>query len=338
MTYLLQRLHQQGIPPLLEGVAGPRAWAAKRSQICEAWLATVGGLPERVDPVCQVLSTTEMGDHTRQQIRYATAGGDEVPALLLIPKGLSRPAAAVLALHPTANEGKRDVATPEGRENRRYGLELVQRGYVVLAPDTITAGERVYPGCEPYRTAPFDQANPGWSAVGKMLTDHQHGLDLLCRLEAVDPGRIGAIGHSLGAYNAFFLAGLDSRIAAVVSSCGLSTFAGDTETHRWGRREWFSHLPALDDQIAQGEVPFEFHEIAALAAPTPFFNWSGQSDRIFPHWKPIAEASLDLSRLYEFLGAKDRYVGLLGSGGHDFPPAIRAMAYAFLDRWLRGQA
>ena len=31
---------------------------------------------------------------------------------------------------------------------------------------------------------------------------------------------IGAIGHSFGAYNAYFLAPFDARVKAIVASCG----------------------------------------------------------------------------------------------------------------------
>lgn len=334
MTYRLNDLNERGIPPLLEGVQTREEWEAKRSRILTAWMETVGGLPERAAPAYRVLGKAEEADHTRIHIAYAAAGG-QVTAFLLVPRGPEgQRYPAVMALHPTHPSGKADVATPEGRENRRYGLELVARGYVVLAPDVITVGERVYPGWEPYMTAPYYAAHPSFSVVGQMLSDHMQGVDLLCTLPMVDPGRIGAIGHSLGGYNAFFLAGLDSRVRAVVASCGLSPFAGDPDPRRWDKRAWFSHLPLIGEALARGEVPFELHEIAALAAPTPFFQWAGQTDHIFPHWQSVAEASLDLARLYDWHGVGDRYVGLMGSGGHDFPLPIRAMAYEFLDRWL----
>src|SRR5690606_28215567 len=109
-------------------------------------------------------------------------------------------------------------------------------GFVVLAPDTITAGERIYEHSEAFQTAPFYDAFPHSTAIGKMLHDHQQGLDALELLSFVDSSRIGAIGHSLGAYNAFILAGWDRRVKAVVSSCGLSPFADDPDPNRWGQR------------------------------------------------------------------------------------------------------
>lgn len=335
MPYTLEQLNRTGPPPLLAGIETPRQWEEKRAAIWQAWTEQVGAASDpRPAPRYRILSEHAEADHTRLHIQYDTVSGAPVPAYLLVPSGVPSRRPAVLALHPTSAPGKADIATDQGRANRQYGLELVRRGYVVLAPDVISAGERVYPGCEPYRTAPFYQEYPNWSAVGKMAADHMQGVDILASLDSVDPGRIGAIGHSLGGYNAFYLAGFDRRVRAVVSSCGLSTFAGDPDPGRWGKRDWFTHLPGVTDCLARGEVPFEWHEVAALAAPTPFLNWSGQSDHIFPHWQPIAAASLDLHRLYERLGAGERYVGLMGTGGHDFPPPIRSMAYDFLDRWL----
>lgn len=338
--YELSELNSSGIPHLLDQIETAEQWQQKRSQIYTRWMEVVGGLPNREGLEYEIRSESKEPDHIRLHLTYWTADGDRVPAYLLIPGHQSSPGPgarypAVLALHPTAPEGKDDVATLSGREGRRYGLELVSRGYVVLAPDTITAGERIYAGSQAYQTAPFYERHNEWSAVGKMMLDHQYGLDLLTSLEFVDGERIGAIGHSLGGYNAFFLAGVDRRVKAVVSSCGFSTFTGDEETHRWGRRDWFSHLPVISDEVERGQVPFEFHEIAALAAPVPFFNWSAQQDRIFPHWKPILEAMGELDQLYTWLGAKERFVSLMGNSGHDFPDEIRLLAYRFLDRWLR---
>uniref|UniRef100_UPI0035CE9E5B alpha/beta hydrolase n=1 Tax=Bartonella sp. CL29QHWL TaxID=3243522 RepID=UPI0035CE9E5B len=172
-------------------------------------------------------------------------------------------------------------------------------------------------------------------AVGKMLSDHLHAVDLLTALPFVDAERIGAVGHSLGGYNAYFLAGMDRRVKAIAVSCGFTTFAGDPDPNRWGQRDWFSHIPRLSGNIASGRVPFEFHEIAALAAPAPFFNWNGMRDHIFPNWERTAEACGELDALYRFLGAEERFSFLLGNTGHDFPDLIREGAYAFLDRHLR---
>ncbi|MEF3306626.1 alpha/beta hydrolase family protein [Paenibacillus sp. GYB003] len=344
MGYNLYELNRKGIPKLLDGVEDAACWRRKRNGIERRWLDMIGGVPDRVPVSWKTLGETKERDHTRVHLAYDTVYGDKVTAYLLIPdagvKGTGKDGRrpAVIALHPTNETGKRDIATEEGRINRKYGLELVSRGYIVLAPDALTAGERIYAGLPAFRSGPFYDRYPDWSTVGKNIVDHRQGIDLLASLELADPGRIGAIGHSFGGYNAYFLAGLDDRIRAVVSSCGFSPFYGDSRPTHWGVRDWYTHLPKVTPYLSRYEVPFEFHEIAALAAPVPSFHYFGQNDGIFPHWKAIGECMAELRELYRFLGAGDRFRAVMTDGEHDFPPEIREMAYAFLDRWLMEDA
>lgn len=341
MSYNLYELNRQGIPRLLDGVEDAAAWQSKRSAIERQWLHGIGGVPDPVPVAWKTLGETKERDHTRVHLVYDTVFGDQVTAYLLLPDASvggtcrdgRRP--AVLALHPTHESGKANVATEDGRQNRQYGLELVSRGYIVLAPDALTAGERIYEGLPAFRSAPFYERHPEWSTVGKNIVDHKQGVDLLCSLEQVDPDRIGAIGHSFGAYNAYFLAGLEPRVRAIVSSCGFSPFCGDHRPTHWGVRDWYTHLPKITDYLSRYEVPFEFHEIAALAAPTPSFYYYGQRDHIFPHWNQIGACMTELDEVYRLLGAEDRFQAVMTSGGHDFPPEIRYLAYQFLDRWLK---
>ncbi|MCA1033605.1 S9 family peptidase [Bacillus infantis] len=354
--YSLDILAAEGLPPLLERVKTKKDWERKRERILKGWLDCIGGLPTVPQPDIDLISWHSFLDHYLIKIRYSAIYGDWVPANILLPvqgramelkeeqdvrdllfteclfKQNSLP--AMLALHPTSEKGKDEVCLAEGRENRQYGLELVRRGYLVLAPDTITAGDRVDSADKPFYTAGFYKQHPEWSAVAKMLSDHRQAISVLEKICPADPERIGVIGHSLGGYNGYFLAGIDQRIKAIACSCGFSTFTGDPETHRWGRREWFTHIPKVSEYINVGKAPFEFHEIAALAAPTPFFVWMGQNDPIFPHWQPAAEGLAELRLLYDRLGAGDRFVSYIGQAGHDFPPEIREIAYSFMDYWL----
>ena len=82
-------------------------------------------------------------------------------------------------------------------------------------------------------------------------------------------------------------------------------------------------------------VPFDFHEVMALAAPKPLFNYSARQDAIFPNAQMIAAAGRQVASVYGLYGAADRYQFVMGDGPHDFPPAIREQAYTFLDRWAK---
>ncbi|TYP78994.1 alpha/beta hydrolase family protein [Paenibacillus methanolicus] len=342
MAYQLSQLSAAGIPPLLSGIENEEQWALKRADIRRIWLDYIGGLPARPPVRMRVLSRSEQPDHTRLHIVYDTVYDDQITAYILVPDKEQVPPPnstgypAVIALHPTNQRGKEDIATAEGKRNRMYALELVQRGYVVLAPDALTAGERIYPEHEAFHSGPFYEQHPEWSTVAKNVTDHVQGIDVLCSLADVDPQAIGAIGHSFGAYNAYFLAGMEDRIKAVVSSCGFSPFTGDPHPEHWGYRAFpYTHIPKISDDLKADRIPFEFHEVAALCAPTPFFNYAGGEDHIFPHWKSIGEGMLELAKLYRLLGKEDAFRAYIGAGGHDFPVEIRQMAYAFLDHWLK---
>lgn len=83
---------------------------------------------------------------------------------------------------------------------------LEEMGYLALRFDFRccgeSEGERAQVRC-------FDQ-----------VADTKNALSFLAAREEVDPARIGVIGHSFGAAVAVFTAGVDSRVACVISSCG----------------------------------------------------------------------------------------------------------------------
>ncbi len=83
---------------------------------------------------------------------------------------------------------------------------LEEMGYLALRFDFRccgeSEGERAQVRC-------FDQ-----------VADTKNALSFLAAREDVDPARIGVIGHSFGAAVAVFTAGVDSRVACVISSCG----------------------------------------------------------------------------------------------------------------------
>ncbi len=337
----MSKLNQDGMPRLLDGIENVEQWNEKINAIRKVWFDYIGELPARVPVSYEVVSEIQEEDHVRKHIIYNTVYEDKVTAYLLIPNALFQkpkhsPVPAIMALHPTGPFGKDRVAIPPKDQNRKYGIELVSRGYVVLAPDALTSGERIYEGCQHFDSSKFYEQHPTWSTVGKNLIDHMQGVDLLCSLEFVDSSRIGTIGHSFGGYNSYFLAGVDRRIKAVVSSCGFSPFTGDPAPQHWGYRKFpYTHLPKISADLEKNQVPFEFHEIAALTASIPFFNYSAQSDWIFPHWKAVGDGMHELHKLYEWLGYEDRFRSYIGAGTHDFPPEIRVIAYGFLDKWLK---
>lgn len=218
------------VKPLLAGgnhaIQDLSRWEARREDIQARLFATIGSLPvARNTRSIQVLAEEDLGEYARSKISYVVGDGERITAYVLRPKDGLKPAPGVLAFHQTVPSGKNEVVGLDGCPDFAYGHELARRGYVVLAPDHLTAGERIEPGRESFDSGPFYAQYPGWSMVGKNLEDSKSAVDVLYSLEDVDQARIGVIGHSHGGHNAIFAAALDERIKAVVSNCGLSAFS-----------------------------------------------------------------------------------------------------------------
>lgn len=311
-------------------------WARHREAILTAMQTIMGPMPgaEKRCPLdVQVREETDMGSYVRRAITYASEPGARVPAYLLIPKRLLGGAAqekshAILCLHPTDNSsGCKVVVGLGGKEHRQYAAELAERGFVTLAP--------AYPLLADYQP---DLAGLGYvSGTMKAIWDNRRGLDLLDSLPFVWPGNYGAIGHSLGGHNSVYTAVFDERLQAVVSSCGLDSFADYKGGDITG---WTSprYMPRLADYKGRsGETPFDFDEILAALAPRPVLISAPLHDANF-RAASVDRIAQTARQVYTLHGAPDALVVEHPEGEHDFPDAMREKAYSFLTATLTSTA
>src|SRR5260370_14187849 len=102
----------------------------------------------------------------------------------------------------------------------------------------------------------------------KAVWDNIRGIDLLETMPEVSPKRIGIIGHGLGGQSALLTAAFDQRLAAVVSSCGFTTWAhfrgGDLADLANPRL-----MPRIHDVYHNdaAKIPFDFAELLGTLAP-----------------------------------------------------------------------
>ncbi len=326
-------------------------WENKRKSILRRSKIMLGQPPvikSEFEPPLSILENNQRDNYKELKVRFLSGTGDTIKGYLLVPNDTdkSSPRPAIVAMHSTGPGASQTVGlTP--KENRMYGKELAERGYVVLAIDVISAGDRVYAGYDPYYTKKFYDEYPQWSAMDKMVSDHKTGVDYLCSLDFVDADRIGCVGHSLGGYNAFFLQAFDPRIKAVVCSCGLSPMGGTNSPYQFARNEWFAHFnPISRDFIRSGMIPCDMHEFMALCAPRHLFNYSAKQDTIYcpvkyqnsngfsSWWKTVDESLSQISKVYKLMGRPKHFVRSEGNGDHDFPVHIRNEAYEWLAKVL----
>ncbi|MBN1876298.1 MAG: dienelactone hydrolase family protein [Anaerolineae bacterium] len=314
-------------------------WAQRREDIQKHLFDTIGMPPvTRSTRSIQIINEERLDEYVRSKISYCVGEGEKITAYLLHSEDLMKPAPAILALHQTVSSGKDEVVGLDGYPDFAYGHELAMRGYVVLAPDHLTAGERVYPGKESFDSGPFYEHYTHWSMVGKNLEDSKSAIDVLCALDYVDKDRIGVIGHSHGGHNAIFVAALDDRVKVTVSNCGLSVFSEEEERMEWSLEEGYIYIPQLRRYFLENiDPPFDLHEVAALIAPRPWLNISAYFDEAYGNQEFLAEVGTQLYQVYSLYQASRAFGYYMHGNDHSFPKSARTLAYEWLDQWLKNK-
>lgn len=271
-----------------------------------------------------VLEEIDCGDYLRRFLTYESQPGSTVPAFLLVPKSvLNRTAKTrgVLCLHQTHSAGQKVVVGLGNSANDEYGIELVKRGYVCIAPP--------YPLLANY--APDLKALGYESGTMKAIWDNIRALDLLESTPYVKEGEFGAIGHSLGGHNGLYTAVFDPRIKVVVTSCGFDSYrdykGGDI-------RGWTSdrYMPRLLHYYPSN-LPFDFHDVLAAIAPRRIYINAPMGDSNF-QWASVdnvVNAALPAFRLYQ---AEGSIVVDHPNVGHLFPVETRRQSYQFMESAL----
>ncbi|MEP6625925.1 MAG: dienelactone hydrolase family protein [Acidimicrobiia bacterium] len=288
-----------------------------------------GEFPQRVPLNVEVSDPVDCGPYTRDRIVFDTETTMSVPAYLLVPTGRRRPGPAVIAIHGHG-PGKDEVvgltdAPDAGEPAGDYARQVVEAGYVVLAPDLRCFGERA-------DWAPDDKylcdANlvAAVAAGRNPLTANVHDLvaaiDLLEDHHLVDPARIGAVGFSYGATAALFLAAWDTRIRAAVVSGYFSSWrvAHRVPYNLCGSQVLFGMLGVI-----------EHVDIGALVAPRALLIESGTDDPLFPVEEARA-AVAELDGVYRAMRApNDVFEHHVFEGGHRWDGSSTV---EFLERWL----
>jgi hypothetical protein len=304
-------------------------WARRRQHVLDGMQEAMGDLPDRTNlpPFdVQVLEQMKAESFERRKVSMVVEEGDRLNAYLFIPSGLKegQKVAAMLALHPTNRLGKMPTAGVS-ESPMPYGLELAERGYVVLVPDYPSMGEEV----------DYDfQGDRYVSGTMKGIFNHMRCVDYLCSLKEVDAERIGVIGHSLGGHNAMFVGVFDTRLKVIVSSCGWTPF----HDYYGGKiAGWTSdrYMPRLRDvyHLDPDQVPFDFYEVVAALAPRAFFSNSPLRDDNFDV-TGVKKAVPVAAQVYGLLGAGDKLQVRYPDAAHDFPEHVREEAYRFIDQAL----
>lgn len=302
------------------------SWRTRRADWHRQWRDFLGAMPEPRPAVRLEVLRGETDDGVRRElVRYEGEPGVFVEGYLLRPAE-SRPPSAkragIVALHQTTARTIDEISGVAGRSDMAIGVLLARRGFVVFCPrcflwqDVTSLDEAV---------ARHRERHPRALGMAKMLYDAQRAVDVLVSLDDVDPGRIGAIGHSLGAKETLYLAAFDERVRAAVASEGGLGF----RSTNWDA-PWY-----LGPSIFEPGFPLNHHQLVALIAPRPFLVLGGESGPGAADGErswAILEPALPVWRLF---GTPAR-LGLLNHRqGHSLRPEVFERADEWLETYLR---
>lgn len=196
-------------------------------------LKCLGIFPEKAKLNIKEIEIVDKSTYIQKLIEYNVEKNERVKSYLLIPKNIKK-VPGILAIHQHHGNwdiGKSEVIGLTSDTMYSYGVDLVKRGYVVIAPDIICFEDRKgkdkfnidRDSKAMYERFKFcDYLVHGTTLQTKTLHDLSVAVDVLCELEYVDKNRIGVMGHSLGGQEAILMEWFDKRIKVAASSCGLS--------------------------------------------------------------------------------------------------------------------
>lgn len=331
---------------VVEDATSVGEWETKAAALRRIYQCTLGRIPDNyahsLDP--ETKGEEDCGDYVKRTVAYNVGPRERINAYLLIPKGRPFPRPAVLTLHPTTPVGKEQTIgndpTPDGQD-RAYGKHLVQRGYVTLSYDLLSANEREYPGSGSFGTEPFYKEFPEWSVRGKDLWDVSRAIDFLETVKEVDAARIGSIGHSQGAGITIDAMVVEPRIKAGVANCG--DWPGRLYKNPFcrARTGWWIGQPFLRPLMLCGkDFPVDLHEKLALAAPRAIMMITALNDWDYTEaeesvTRPCLEAlGTSVKRVFDLYGCPENFQSLLHMEGHSFKAHHRKTAFEFLDQHL----
>ncbi len=297
--------------------------------------ACLGGpWPEPCDLNVRHRETIRKDGYRIESVYYHAEPNDAIPAMLLIPDGVTaeKPAPAVAVWHQHAGQwhlGKTEPAGLAGNPMHHTGAALAKEGYVVLCPDALCFEERADKKLNGRNFERFEFLRyvvEGKCMAWKNILDMRRAVDFLVSRPEVDAENIGCYGHSMGSTHMWLVGPWEPRLKALVGNCCLPTYRG---IHREQLLHCFPNfVPGL---FEFGDTP----DLCGLIAPRALHLNFGDQDR----GTPIADVPWSVERIaaaYEKAGATDRFTHFIEKDtGHVLSEEMWRRTKEFFTRHLR---
>ncbi len=222
---------------------------------------------------------------------------------LLLPKGMKPGEKRPVVVTQHGVGGRPDSVISEDKDAhayaayKAYGIQLVERGFIVFAP------HNPYCGDDASRVLQRKAQPIGKTIFAIINAQHECILDFLTQRPEVDPKRIGFYGLSYGGQTAM-------RVPVLLERYALAICSGDFNEWTWKNAgtdfaKSYMYNNAYERPEFRMGLTFGYAELAALMVPRPFMVERGHNDGVgIDEW--VAYEYAKVKRLYDKLNLSDR--------------------------------
>lgn len=308
----------------------PEHWRQRQTKIKQILWEKVGAFPEKKPLNARITREIKKEGYRIENVVYESLPGFYVTGSLFIPDNLKEPAPAILFCSGHSTEAYRKPLY------QLPLLNLVKKGFVVLAIDPVGQGERiqyfnpkteisVVGGSTKEHSYPSVQvALIGQSIARYFIWDGIRGIDYLISRKEVDAKRIGVHGLSGGGTQTAYISALDDRVAAAAPACYITSFRRLMESIgvQDGEQNFYHGISNEIDHA----------DFIELRAPKPTLIMATTRD--FFSIQGTRETFAEVKRVYEIFDKKDNIELVEDNHGHGYTRKTREAMYAFFQKHL----
>jgi cephalosporin-C deacetylase-like acetyl esterase len=307
----------------------PENWRNHQKEISTALCSSLAKF-KKTPLNARTTGILERETFTVEKVLFESHPGFYVTAGLFIPRKRQKPAPAVIYACGHTSMGFRSETY------QHVILNLVKKGFIVLAFDPIGQGERLqYPDAETGKskmggpTIEHSYAGVQTLLTGTSLTDYfiWDGIRVLDYLETrteVDMNRVGMTGRSGGGTQTVQIAACDNRIYAAAPECYLTNF----------KRLLQSIGPQDAEQNPYNAIKkgFDHPDYLHIRAPKPTLMITTTHD--FFSIQGVRETFAEVQKSYDAFGKPENIQMTEDMGVHESTKNNREALYTFFQKHL----
>jgi dienelactone hydrolase len=311
-------------------------WEKARPELRRQFLDMLGlwPLPPRTDLHATITGKIETDRFTVEKLQFQSSPGLYVTANLYVPKTLEGKAPAILYVCGHSNTVIDKVSYGSKVPYQRHPTWFAEHGYVCLILDTLQLGESEGLHHGTYRYNMWWWQTLGYTPAGIECWNAMRALDYLVSRPEVDASRLGVTGRSGGGATSWWIAAADERVACAVPVAGIADLQAHVYDGTPGRYRDGAIVGHCDCMFFINTYRWDFDKVMALIAPRPVLLGNSDADDLFPipgYQRMVPK----VRRIYELLGAGDRFALMEEKGLHVDTPELRRGAFQWFNRWLR---